>query len=129
MAILITPIGKTNPTQPDAPLLYYPKAIKTGEVDLEKVTEEIAQATSLTQADCYAAVISLVKVLEDHLEKGEIVRLEPLGTFQISVKGTASDSAAGVSKDNVTRASIIFQPRKKLKKLVGNLSYVRKKIS
>jgi predicted histone-like DNA-binding protein len=127
MPILITPIGKTNPTQPTAPMLYYPKATKTGEVDLEKVSEEIAQATSLTQADCYAVVISLVKVLEDHLEKGEIVRLEPLGTFQISVKGTGSATAEAVSQANVSSANIIYRPGKKLKKLLGNLSYVRKK--
>ena len=127
MPITITPIGKTNPSNPNAPMIYYPKAIKTGEVDLEKVSEEIAQATSLTQADCYAVVISLVKVLEDHLKKGEIVRLEPLGSFQISVKGTGSTSADMVSQSNVSSANIIYRPGKKLKKLLSNLSFVRKK--
>jgi nucleoid DNA-binding protein len=72
-------------------------------------------------------VISLVKVLEDHLEKGEIVRLEPLGTFQISVKGTGSATAALVSRTNVSSASIIYRPGKKLRKLLGTLSFVRKK--
>jgi len=127
MPITITPIGKTNPSNPNAPMIYYPKAIKTGEIDLEKVSEEIAQATSLTQADCYAVVISLVKVLEDHLKKGEIVRLEPLGSFQISVKGTGSTSADMVSQSNVSSANIIYRPGKKLKKLLSNLSFVRKK--
>jgi len=127
MPITITPIGKTNPSKPNAPMIYYPKAIKTGEVDLEKVSEEIAQATSLTQADCYAVVISLVKVLEDHLKKGEIVRLEPLGSFQISVKGTGSTSADMISQSNVSSANIIYRPGKKLKKLLSNLSFVRKK--
>lgn len=126
MAISIIPIGKTNPTQANTPMLYYPKAIKTGEVDLDQITEEIAQATSLTQADCYAAVISFVKVLENHLAHGEIVRMEPLGSFQISVKGTASPTAAEVSKSNVTSASIIFRPGKKLKKMLTTLTFKRK---
>jgi len=43
------------------------------------------------------------------------------------VKGTGSTTASAVSKDNVTRASIQYRPGKKLKKLLGNLSYVRKK--
>jgi len=127
MAITISPIGKTNPSQPNTPITYYPKAIKTGEVDLDRITEEIAQATSLTQADCYAVVISLVKALETHLEKGEIVRLEPLGSFQISVRGTGSPTAEAVSKENVSSANIIFRPGKKLKKLMNNLTFVRKK--
>jgi hypothetical protein len=29
MAITITSIGKTNPTNPNAPMLYYPKVTKT----------------------------------------------------------------------------------------------------
>ncbi|WP_333601211.1 HU family DNA-binding protein [Flavobacterium sp.] len=127
MAITITPIGKTNPAHPTAPMVYYPKATATGEVDLETISEEIAQATSLTQADCYAVVISLAKALATHLEQGQIVRLEPLGTFQISVKGTGSETPEKVSKDNVTSASILFRPGKKLKKLLGTLSFVRKK--
>lgn len=126
MAITITAIGKTNPTQSDAPLRYYPKVTKTGEIDLDQLTEEISDASTLTQADCYAVVISLVKVLEQHLSKGEIVRIDPLGSFQISVKGTGSDNAKSVSSDNVTSASIIFRPGKKLKKMLGLLVFKRK---
>jgi nucleoid DNA-binding protein len=66
-------------------------------------------------------------VLEDHLKKGEIVRLEPLGSFQISVKGTGSTSADMISQSNVSSANIIYRPGKKLKKLLSNLSFVRKK--
>jgi hypothetical protein len=35
MVITITPIGKKSPTNPNASMLYYPKATKTGEIDLE----------------------------------------------------------------------------------------------
>ena len=39
MAITITPIGKTNPVNPSASMLYYPKVTKTGEVDLEAMIQ------------------------------------------------------------------------------------------
>ncbi len=35
MAITISAIGKTNPTNPSVPMLYYPKVNKIGEADLE----------------------------------------------------------------------------------------------
>jgi predicted histone-like DNA-binding protein len=127
MPITITPIGKTNPSNPEVPMRFYPKVIKTGEVNLEAITEEIVAATSLTEADCYAVIISLVKVLEQHLEKGEIVRLEPLGTFQLSVKGSGSPTPEDVSRKNVSSASIIFRPGKRLRRMLENLVIKRKK--
>ena len=127
MAITLVPNGKSSPTSTTAPTLYYPRVVKTGEVDLEKLSEEISQATSLTQADCYAAVISLTKMMENHLENGEIVRLGHLGSFQISVKGIAATTAEMVTPKSVKSASIIFRPGKKLKLMLQLLQFKMKK--
>ena len=127
MAITITPIGKTNPTNPNAPMLYYPKVTKTGEVDLEELSEQIAYSSSLTQADCYAVIISLVTTVSRELDAGKIVRLGHLGAFQISVKGSASSTPEAVSPKNVTSASITFRPGKKLKDMLQDLRFIRKK--
>ena len=126
MAITITPIGKTSPTNPDAPLLYYPKATKTGEIDLEELSDQIAYSSSLTQSDCYAVIISLVAAVSKELEAGKIVRLGQLGAFQISVKGTASNTPEEVSPKNVRSASVIFRSGKKFKVMLDNLKFVRK---
>lgn len=128
MAIKITSIGKTNPTNPSAPMLYYPKVTKTGEIDLEEISEQIAYSSSLTQADCYAVIISMVATVSRELEAGKIVRLGHLGAFQISVKGTASESPETVSPKNVKSASVIFRPGKKFKTMLRSLKFVRKSI-
>ncbi len=126
MAITITPIGKTNPVNPNAPMLYYPKATKTGEIDLEELSEQIAYGSSLTQADCYAVIISLVTIVSRELDAGKIVRLGHLGAFQISVKGTGSSTPEAVSPKNVRSASMIFRPGKKFKAMLKNLQFIRK---
>ncbi len=126
MAITITPIGKTNPVNPSASMLYYPKVTKTGEVDLEELSEQIAYGSSLTQADCYAVVISLVAMVSKELEAGKIVRLGQLGAFQISVKGSASETPEAVSPKNVRSASVIFRPGKKFKAMLKDLRFIRK---
>lgn len=126
MPITITPIGKTSPTNPDAAMLYYPKVTKTGEIDLEELSEQIAYSSSLTQADCYAVVISLVATVSRELAAGKIVRLGHLGAFQISVKGTASATPEAVSPQNVKSASVIFRPGKKFKSMLAHLQFVRK---
>ncbi|MGL2966580.1 HU family DNA-binding protein [Flavobacterium sp. XGLA_31] len=126
MAITITPIGKTHPTQPGLDMTYYPKAIKTGEIDLDALSEQISNDTTVTQADCYAVIIGLVKAVSQELEAGKIVRVSHLGSFQISVKGTGSATAAAVAPKNVTSASIIFRPGKKFQAMLKRLKFVRK---
>jgi predicted histone-like DNA-binding protein len=126
MAITITPIGKTSPTNPGLQMLYYPKVIKTGETDLDEISEKIAYESSLTQADCYAVIISLVHMVSQELDAGKIVRLGHLGCFQISVEGTGSTTPDEVSPKNVQSASIIFRPGKKFKEMLRNLKFVRK---
>jgi predicted histone-like DNA-binding protein len=90
MSIIITPIGKTNPTHPESEMLFYPKATKTGVIDLDELSEKISNDTTVTQADCYAVIISLVNAVSHELEEGKIVRVGHLGSFQISVKGNGS---------------------------------------
>ena len=128
MAITITSIGKTNPSNPSAPLLYYPKVTKTGEIDLDEISEQISYSSSLTQADCYAVVISMVATVSRELEAGRIVRLGNLGAFQISVKGTASETPETVSPKNIKSASVIFRPGKKFKAMLKDLKFVRKSV-
>ena len=128
MAITITSIGKTNPSNPSAPLLYYPKVTKTGEIDLDEISEQISYSSSLTQADCYAVIISMVATVSRELEAGRIVRLGHLGAFQISVKGTASETPETVSPKNIKSASVIFRPGKKFKAMLKDLKFVRKSI-
>ena len=126
MAITIIPIGKTSPTNPDVPMLYYPKAIKTGEIDLEELSEQIAYSSSLTQADCYAVIISLIAIVSRELDAGKIVRLGNLGAFKISVKGTASATPEELTPKNVRSASVIFRSGKKFKMMLKGLQFVRK---
>ena len=128
MAITITSIGKTNPSNPSAAMQYYPKVTKNGEIDLEEISEQIAYSSSLTQADCYAVIISMVATVSRELEAGKIVRLGHLGAFQISVKGTASETPEAITPKNVKSASVIFRPGKKFKAMLKDLKYVRKSV-
>ena len=126
MAVSITPIGKISPINPELPMLYYPKVTKTGEIDLDELSAKAAYNTTVTQTDCYAVIISLVDAICQSLEEGKIVRVGHLGSFQISVKGTASTIPIEVSPKNVKSASVIFRPGKKFKTMLGKLKFIRK---
>ncbi len=70
----------------------------------------------------------MVATVSRELEAGKIVRLGHLGAFQISVKGTASETPEAVTPKNVKSASVIFRPGKKFKAMLKDLKFVRKSI-
>jgi predicted histone-like DNA-binding protein len=127
MAVLFTSVGKKSPTLPNAPMKYYPRAVQSGVIDLDELSQQISASTTLTETDCQAVIYSLVNMVSKELEKGSIVRLGHLGTFQISVKGNASDTPTEVTVKNINSASIIYRPGMKLKKLLKNLKFTKKK--
>lgn len=125
MLIIITHIGKTNPTDSSLPMFYYPRAIKSGEVDLEKLSEQIANGSSLTIVDCYAVIVSLVATFTS-IKWWKIMRLGQLCAFQISVKGTVNPATQTLTSKSVTSASILFRPGKKFKAMLKNLTFIKK---
>jgi predicted histone-like DNA-binding protein len=127
MAVPIIAIPNSNPNSHDGSLRYYPRAVQSGIVDLDLLTEQISTSTTLTEADCQAVVYSLVHHISKSLQDGNIVRLGHLGSFQISVKGTGSAAPHEVSTKNITSASIIYRPGPRLKKLLKNLVYKQKR--
>ena len=127
MAIPFTASGKTNPNDASAPMKYYPRACNYGEIDLEELAEQVSFSCSATPADCYLVIMSLVEEVSNSLEQGKIVRLGQLGSFQVSIKGSSSDTPEYVRPQNVTSSSILFRPGKKLKTMLKRLVFVPKK--
>lgn len=127
MAIPIVPTGKTNPNDSQLPMQYYPRAIHSGTIDLDELADQISIKSTVSPADCYAVIVGLVNEISLSLEEGKIVRLGHLGSFQVSIKGTASASENEVKPQNVKSASIIYRPGSRLKTMLNTLTYYRRK--
>ncbi len=123
MAVPFTVTKKNIPGKPNPTIAYYPRVAKSGELDLDDLSDRISSSCSVTQSDCYAVVIGLVNEITTALEQGNIVRLGHLGSFQISVKSTASPTPEEVDKSKIKRSSIVFRPGKKLKLMLKNLVF------
>lgn len=123
MAVPFTVTTKKIPSQPSPIIAYYPRVSKSGELDLDQLSDRISSSCSVTQSDCYAVVISLVNEIAIALEEGNIVRLGHLGSFQISVQSNASRTPEEVDKSKIKRSSIVFRPGKKLKLMLKNLVF------
>ena len=104
---------------------YYPCAIHKGEDDLESLAEILALRSSMSKADCYGVIIGLTSVISESLAAGRIVRIDSLGSFQITVQGTPADTLEELGKANIKGAKIKFNPSKSMKLKLKGLAYKR----
>lgn len=66
--------------------LWHPTVVTTGTVDLEKLSSEIADLSSLSEGDVYNVCKNLVKVMARHLQSSEVVQVDGLGNFRLSMR-------------------------------------------
>lgn len=123
MAIKFKSQPRKNPQDMVAPEKFYAAAIGNGETDMEALAEMIAYQSTLTDTDCYAVLRSLEHNIINELKQGRIVKLGSLGNFQVSISSQGKVTPEEVTATDITKSRIIFRPGKKLRNLLGNLSY------
>ncbi len=104
---------------------YYPCAIHKGEEDLDSLSEILASRSSMSKADCYGVIIGLTEVIAESLAAGRIVRIDSLGSFQITVQGTPADTLEELGKANIKSAKIKYNPSKRMKIKLEGLTFKR----
>ena len=112
-----------NPRNPDVDY-YHGQAIKTGELTMEKLAKRINNSTTVTQADCRAVLISMQEHIIEALTEGQVVVLDDLGRFQVTLQGkcyTQEDLADEEFSPSAMIKShkIVFRPNVTLKKEVA----------
>jgi predicted histone-like DNA-binding protein len=117
--------SRKNPQDLTAPDKFYAAAVSNGETDMEALAEMIAYQSTLTDTDCYAVLRSLEYNIINELKQGRIVKLGSLGNFQVSISSEGKVAPEEVSSADVTKSRILFRPGKKLRQLLGNLSYLK----
>ena len=122
-----------NPKGIEGPNYYHGQAIKTGELTMEKLAKRINNSTTVTQSDCYAVLKSMKDHIVEALTEGQVVVLDDLGRFQISLQGKCYSQDAMSAEDfsptaKITGHRIVFRPEVKLKKEVA-MNFSLKRIS
>ena len=111
-----------NPKNPDAEY-FHGAAIKTGELTMEKLAKRINNSTTVTQADCRAVLISMQEHIIEALTEGQVVVLDDLGRFQVTLQGKCYPKEVMQAEDfspsaQIKSHKIVFRPDAALKKEV-----------
>ena len=113
-----------NPKNPDVDY-FHGAAIKTGELTMEKLAKRINNSTTVTQADCYAVLKSMKDHITEALTEGQVVVLDDLGRFQITLQGKCYNADTMASEDFLPSSyirghRIVFRPESALKKAIAS---------
>ena len=123
MAITYKVTKIRNPKNPDVDF-FHGQAVKTGELNFEKLAKRINNSTTVTQSDCYAVLKSMKDHIIEALTEGQVVVLDDLGRFQVSLQGKCYSqevlSAEDFSPSAMIKShKIVFKPDVELKKEVA----------
>lgn len=123
MSIKFNIIERRNPLDPSAANKFYASSFVDGKADIEVLTRRMEQNSTVSGADIRAVLYSLTEFVPELLSDGKTVRIGDLGSFRISLSSEGSDTAEEVDSHNIRGAKILFTPGKKLKEMLGKLSY------
>jgi nucleoid DNA-binding protein len=79
----------------------------------------------VSRVDCYGVIIGLTQAIGESLAAGRIVKIDDLGTFQITLQGLPADSPDDLGKSSIKGAKIIYKPSRDLKSTLKQLKYKR----
>ena len=113
----------SNPKNRDVDY-FHGQAIKTGELTLDKLAKRINNSTTITQTDCYAVLKSMKDHIAEALTEGQVVVLDDLGRFQVTLQGKCYNAERMATEDFSPSAmikghKIVFRPDATLKREVA----------
>ena len=83
-----------NPNGADDTIYYSGKAVKTGEYTFDDLAADINNSTTVTKADAMAVLASVKPFITKALLGGQVVVLQDIGRFQVTLQGKCYPAAA-----------------------------------
>ena len=115
MPVQFKMIPKQNNLVTPPQVNYYPCAVSKGEENLDSLAKTIASRSTMSRADCYGVIVALSEVIGEALTDGKIVKIDNLGSFQLTLTGTAAATPEPIGIENIKEAKIKFRPSSELK--------------
>jgi predicted histone-like DNA-binding protein len=125
MAVHFKMVAKQNNLASPPEIKYYPCAVHQGETDLNTLANLIASRSTMSKADCYGVIIALTEAITQELKQGRIVKIDNLGTFQLTLQGIAADTIDALGKSNIKKPRIVYKASKEIKNKLNEITYKR----
>ncbi|XZF14942.1 HU family DNA-binding protein [Chitinophagaceae bacterium MMS25-I14] len=123
MSVKFNAVERINPRQPANPKKWYAIARSAGELTLRELANEISERCTLTNADIYAVLESLLQVIPQEIAKGNIVRLGDFGSFSLTLNSSGVATQEEVTSSVIKGNRLHFRPGKAVADQLNAITY------
>lgn len=114
-----------NPLKPDEAKKFYAKSQIREKVTLDRIADEIAFASSLTDGDVLNVLRNLIRKIKEHLSDGDMVCLGDFGSFQYQLHSRGASTIEEFNSSRIHKVSLQFRPGDMIREVSQNLSFER----
>jgi predicted histone-like DNA-binding protein len=129
MAVPFVSRKRLNPRDLKAAGKFYPAPAYIAEIDVNQLSAEISDNTTLTPTEVIGVIKSLLQTVPKYLMLGYKVRLDSFGIFKLGFKKKASckgwDKATEVTANDIDGLKINFTPDVLLDQKLSKPEYVK----
>ncbi len=124
MAVKYKFIKKVNPRDVKLPKKIYASAIHDKHFKLSQLAKELAsRSTTASEGDTYSVLIGLRDLIREHLDRGDKVSLDGIGSFVINAISEGADSPEKFTPANIKGGKLLFQPDMEMKEFVKRIKF------
>jgi predicted histone-like DNA-binding protein len=123
MSLFYKKVQRVNPSNPEAPKLWYPVLKSLGLVKEREVAQLLADETTLNPKEAEMSLYQLLKVIIRLLLDGHTVQLGELGSFRLTARGEGSATEEEVNAGKIKSVHIHFTPSDALRKEISNAAF------
>lgn len=125
MAIKYRAVQAVNPRDLEAPRKYYARPSYDGTLSIREICRDIADSSTVSPADVFAVVESLLQKIPDYLIDNKIVKLGDFGTFRLSFSSSGAENEEDLDSGNIKKNKILFRSGNLLMNEVNNAKYTK----
>ena len=123
MSVKYNIVERGNPSDQTAPKKFYPSIVSSGRASLDLMTEQIANASTVSPADVSAVLISLLTLIPQELSRGNIVELGDFGSFWLRARSDGTETAEEVRSTQIHSLRSRFNPGKKFRNVLDIIEF------
>ncbi|MDR1895181.1 MAG: HU family DNA-binding protein [Prevotellaceae bacterium] len=127
MAAIYNVFRNPNPEKAGRPKndRLHPRLVNQKTIRIDQMIDEISEFASFSSADVKGMLASFQHQLVLHLSRGEIVELEGLGTFNVSLKSTQATTEKEITPSTIAFGKVVFRCSKELKDKLKQMKFRR----
>lgn len=114
---------KVDKTGKEEKTLYYGIPILSGQVTEQHLAEEICRMCTLTEPDVLATISALKVLMQRHLEIGESVKLNGIGTFSVSASSEGCETPKECTPSKVKAQRVCFRADNEMRSVIHRIKY------